>query len=658
MKHFLPILAVTLLFTACQMKPNSTSTPAVPSDYSRGAAQMAALWTEADGTAEEMAAFIEANECKTPEEKHALYLQLAHILETITQYADMTYVELLRPTTLTGTEPGVADWMITSYSPLAHLSDDLFANKIAFLTVLNFPHYSLEEKDSIGVNWTRDEWAYAKLGDVFASRVPAAAMQKVVDANADAECYIADYNIMMKHLLTADGRRLWDEDLSLLSHWNLRDELKSDYDNQEKQEMIYQVMQRIVKQEIPAMVINSREYDWCPYTNEVFAADGQSVKTEREKDVRYEKILAHFHAYLEEDKYRPDMPTAIQRNFEGSMQMTAKQIETLFTELVSSPELKEVGALIRKRLGRDLRPYDIWYNGFKSRATVSEDALTAITRKRYPTPAAFEADMPRMLRELGFQPAVADEICSHIAVEPARGSGHAWPAVGRQEKALLRTRIAPTGMDYKGYNIAVHEFGHNTEEVVSLYFNDHYMLAGIPATGFTEASAFLFQSRDMELLTGQKSDANSPESVLDQVWGMYEIMGVSLVDMRMWQWLYAHPEATAAELKEATLRIAAEVWDAYYEPILGEKGCCLLAIYSHMVNSPMYLPNYPIGTIVRYQLEAHFANLEPAEWAEEYMRVYRQGCLTPNAWMRGATGTELSIEPILKATREACSKSK
>ena len=84
----------------------------------------------------------------------------------------------------------------------------------------------------------------------------------------------------------------------------------------------------------------------------------------------------------------------------------------------------------------------------------------------------------------------------------------------------------------------------------------------------------------------------------------------------------------------------------------------MLAIYSHMVNSPMYLPNYPIGTIVRYQLEAHFANLEPAEWAEEYMRVYRQGCLTPNAWMRGATGTELSIEPILKATREACSKSK
>ena len=41
----------------------------------------------------------------------------------------------------------------------------------------------------------------------------------------------------------------------LLSHWNLRDELKADYadkeNGQEKQEMIYKVMERIIRQEIP-----------------------------------------------------------------------------------------------------------------------------------------------------------------------------------------------------------------------------------------------------------------------------------------------------------------------------------------------------------------------------------------------------------------------
>jgi len=207
-------------------------------------------------------------------------------------------------------------------------------------------------------------------------------------------------------------------------------------------------------------------------------------------------------------------------------------------------------------------------------------------------------------------------------------------------------------MDYKGYNIAVHEFGHNVEEIVSLYRNDHYMLAGIPNTGFTEASAFLFQNRDLQLLGLQQASGRDTMSVLDQIWGMYEIMGVSLVDKRMWQWLYANPTANAAQLKEATLRIAAEVWDAYYAPVLGEPGSQILAIYSHMVNSPMYLPNYPIGTIVRFQLEEHLAGMQPTQFAQEYERIYRQGRLTPNAWMIGATGQPLSTDPILKAVRE------
>jgi hypothetical protein len=55
-------------------------------------------------------------------------------------------------------------------------------------------------------------------------------------------------------------------------------------------------------------------------------------------------------------------------------------------------------------------------------------------------------------------------------------------------------------MDYKGYNIAVHEFGHNVEQTISLYDIDHYMLNGVPSTAFTEALAFIFQSRDLQLL--------------------------------------------------------------------------------------------------------------------------------------------------------------
>ncbi len=123
--------------------------------------------------------------------------------------------------------------------------------------------------------------------------------------------------------------------------------------------------------------------------------------------------------------------------------------------------------------------------------------------------------------------------------------------------------------------------------------------------------------------------------------------------MRMWQWLYAHPQANAADLRQAVLMIASEVWNKYYAPLLGEENSPLLAIYSHMVGYALYLPGYPIGQIVQYQLEEHLKKCAtPTEWAQEYTRIYQQGCLTPNAWMHGAVGAPMSTEPILKAVQE------
>ena len=136
---------------------------------------------------------------------------------------------------------------------------------------------------------------------------------------------------------------------------------------------------------------------------------------------------------------------------------------------------------------------------------------------------------------------------------------------------------------------------------------------------------------------------------------MYEIMGVSLVDMAMWQWIYDHPKATAGELCEAVQQIAKEVWNQYYEPILGEHDCILLGVYSHMVNCPMYLPNYPLGHIVQYQLEEYLARCKnQADFADEYARIYKLGRLTPKQWMIEAVGEAPSIEPILRAVDKLC----
>ena len=680
MKYPTLFMSIAVILTACQTKTQTTMisdttlqqavsnvlaahSEADSCTVARGAAQVAALWRESDGTEEDYLTLITNSYAGTDEAKKQLYNRMAFILEQCGQSADMLNNTLQEPTTLLGKgDPTQVDWIISGYSPMAHFAEDMFANKIAHICVLNFPHYTLEEKNTLGKAWTRQEWAYARLGDVFSSRVPGNVVANYSQALSEAENYIAGYNIMMHCLRNEQGEQLWTEPMALLSHWNLRDELKSNYADvpnaREKQEMIYQVMLRIIRQEIPAVVVNNDKLLWCPTTNLVSGDPTSDIKLKvdisREPDTRYQQIINIFRAGLQIDAYRPDAPTHVLRTFNEDLEIPMEEIEALFTQLIQSEEVKQVATIIRERLGRDLRPYDIWYDGFKSRSSISEDVLTVETQKRYPTAKAFEKDMPRMLMDLGFASNKAKEIASHIVVEAARGSGHARPCVGREQPARLRTRVSNKGMDYKGYNIAVHEFGHNVEEVISLYDIDYYTLAGIPNTGFTEASAFLFQKRDLQLLHQSTQSPQQADQLFDMIWGMYEIMGVSLVDMRMWQWLYAHPEADAAALREAVIAIASEVWNQYYAPILGEKDSPLLGIYSHMVGYALYLPAYPIGNLVQYQLDEHLANCAtPEEWAKEYTRIYQQGCLTPDAWMRGAVGKPMSVEPILKAVREA-----
>ena len=201
---------------------------------------------------------------------------------------------------------------------------------------------------------------------------------------------------------------------------------------------------------------------------------------------------------------------------------------------------------------------------------VMEQELDKITHEKYPDANAYAKDMPRMLVDLGFSEEKAGYLTDRITVDPARGSGHAWGAQMRGAKAHLRTRFGKEGMDYKGYNVAVHEMGHNVEQTFSLYDVDYYLLNGVPNTAFTEAIAFLFQNRDLELFGLSKEDEKTTAlKNLDQFLGMYELAGVALVDMAVWHWMYDNPDATPAQLKEAVLKYAKDVWNKYYAPVVG-----------------------------------------------------------------------------------------
>lgn len=623
--------------------------------FEKGVRHAASLWRQEDGTAAEFSDFVKNNYIADPDERKQVFVKISNFMESMSGNFNEITLDLRKNLDEATGEIDDIDRMFGTYSPGSHLSDDFYSNKIAFYIALNFPYYTLGEKEQMGPSWSREEWAMARLGDMFVSRVPAELGQALNTATGNAEMYIAEYNICMGKLRTDDGRQLFPDDMVLLSHWNLRDEIKSNYaageQGVEKQEMIYKVMDRIIRQEVPKAVINNPEYEWAPFQNKVTKGGNPAeAEAEPEPDTRYEHVLNIFRAHRAIDPYSPEMNTAILRKFSAEMEISQEEIQALFDSYLSSPELAKLGKLISERLGRDLKPYDIWYDGFKARNSYPEDKLTEKTSALYPRPAAFRSDMPEMLKKLGWTSERAKYIADKIVVDPARGSGHAWGAAMRGASSHLRTRVSEKGMDYKGYNIAVHEFGHNVEQTISLYDVDYYTLSGVPNTAVTEALAFVFQKRDLELLGITNTDPeNERLEVLDAAWSLMEIMGVGMTEMLTWLWLYENPEATPAQLKEKTIAFATETWNKYFAPIIGVKDSPVLAIYSHMIEVPLYLPNYSYGHIVQFQIEKY---LKDKKLATEVDRMFSQGKLTPQQWMMGAVGSKISTEPILASLKE------
>jgi hypothetical protein len=638
----------------------------------RGLRQVAELWRPADGDAAAFTAFVTKQFVPSGAPLKALLGRFEEALEQVDGHFVEIGRELRRRSDLDLGPLLEIDKLTAGLDPGAHLVEDLFQSRIAFVALLNFPLTTLAERLRQGSSWSRDDWAGVRLAQRFYARVPGAVQARIAAAGARSELYIAEYNIWVHHVVERfglpDAQRPFAKGLRLISHWNLRDELKSHYGRPgalARQRLIAKVMERIVDQSIPRVVIDNPRVDWNPYTNEVRPAPPATIEAnapaapaggrrlaEREPDTRYARLLDCFHAVRAADPYSPVAPTHIARKFDVERELPEARVEALLKEVLTSPLVPRLAKVLEGRLGRKLEPFDIWYQSFKPHSKDTEADLDAITRRRYPTAAAFHKDIPRILVKLGFTPARARYLAQRIVVDPSRGAGHALGAARRQDQPHLRTRVGKTGMTYKGYNIAVHELGHNVEQVFSLYDVDHTLLQGVPNTAFTEAIAFVFQGRDLELLGRARPDATAAKlHALNTLWMTYEIAGVALVDMGIWHWMYAHPQATPAQLREATLHIARDVWNRYYAPVFGRRDVTLLAVYSHIISYFLYVPDYPLGHLIAFQIEEHLKGRKGL--GAELERMTRFGRVTPDAWMVHATGKPVSAAPLLQAAAAA-----
>jgi hypothetical protein len=497
-----------------------------------------------------------------------------------------------------------------------------------------------------GAAWDDAGWAATRVAQHFGPRIPVDLADRARRTSFESGKFVSHFHVPVGGMVDANGKRWFESDRKLIAHWLVREEIKAGYgdpDGLGKQRALSWVMARHIDGTIPKRVMSGEEKrDWNPEKNTVAGGDpGELLGLER-----YEHWIANFRMAREFDPLYPDEPTAIARKFALEREMPEAEVEKLMTDLLDAPVRKDLAAFMSRKLGRALEPFDIYFEDVVEAKPATE--MNAAVRKRFANVKELEAKLPEVLRELGFRGPDADFLGSRIKVEVCKGAGHAMRPYLEGYGAWLRTSSLDAELGWDGFDTAMHELGHNLEQLCSTYFVSRPALRGVPNTACTEAFAFLYQSLAKRVLGLEDAAEADRQFAVDSVATMLsacQIAGPSLLELRAWRWLYANPSATPAALRDEVLRIAQDLWTRFYERDFGKDSYRILAAYQHMIAHPLYLPDYTLGHMMSHQIRSY---MRGKDLAGETKRITSLGSLTPDLWMRRAVGAPVSPEPLAR----------
>ncbi len=615
----------------------------------RGTAMVASLWRESDGSPDEFFEFCTENFLDTGARSENAPIVMEN-LDVLRGYSSIIRSRLSEYASFTDRQQTPPDpFFRNSYNP-----PDVWGSKLAFFIQLNYPYRSPLEKMEEGAEWDRFEWALARIGDAYSSR-PAEGFEPPYSSEAGAWRRITgNYFLRMGDLVPGGQPSPFPEGTLLNCHHGLRDNIKDNYTldkGLDRQELSGLVIERILNGEVPLEFLNDTSTYWDPVNQVLYNADMEETEFEMEGIRRYEGFYHTVRNRQASDKVHEDGSTVVSRTF-ASAKLDPKRVEEMITDFLSSEEFYNAGQLVRERLGRDLQPFDIWYVGFQSQSLYPAEKLDSIVRARYPDPASLENDLPEIYRRLGFSPGEADWLGNNTRVRPVVSGGYSSRPPLSGYEAQFTTAFTDNGLDYKGFRIAMHELGHTTEMLYTSREVEYPALRGVPTGGITEGVAEYFAYRNIPALG---LDEGSEElqrhmQALANFWYLVDMGGQTLTEIRLWQWMYDNPDATPEMVRDAVFEISTSVWNEYFYPVFGIRDQKILSIYNHMITGSYYLFNYFIGNVVMFQLYEAFMEM-PAE--EGLALACAEGNTLPDLWMERATGSPLSISPMLEAVAEA-----
>jgi hypothetical protein len=609
-------------------------------------ARVARRWTAEDGSGEDFQAFCRQFYVADPADRARLLARLETVLTTTHGHLYEISRTAGQWTEFAGDQlPGI-DELLAAFDPAPDLARQLYVQRLAFLLLLNFAPPTLETMQREGRDWSTDQWVAARLTRALPPRIPGDVQSAVRRTHLAAKNWIYSLHPYVGAMVDASGRSLYEPGTTLLPHWKVRDEAIQAYgtpDALRRQRALMWCMRRFIDGSLPKVLLE-RDPDgaWDPQANTI---GGKPVQ-ETIGLVRYEHWLELFRAEQRLDPFYPEHPTALARAWELDREIPPRRAEQILVDLLSSPVRARLYAFLRDRLGRPLEPHDVYFSTPFKRAPAEE--LDAAVAKRFKGIDDFGRQLPMILRAAGFSDADAEWLASRIRVERSRDAGHSTPPGLPEYGPWLTTSLQRGRFNFAAYGTAMHELGHAVEQSVSVGRAARPALKGVPGSCAVESVANVFCDTRFKLV-GVKLSTEDIEPLdqmtIESMLASCQMAAPSLLELRVWWWLYDRPDATAEQLRDAVLETAADIWSEFFEPYFGPDPYYLPAAYQHMIGYPLYLANYVLSDIALQQMRAY---VRDKDVAAELMRWYLIGRLTPDLWMERAVGAPLSAEPLLR----------
>jgi hypothetical protein len=614
-------------------------------DITRSVRFCARVWDWAKSDAAGFVAFCVKHYHPPGRARAGLLLRLDTIMNMVGGSMNMTSKTTRLGMDVADEELTPTEELFGAFSAATHLAEDLRVFRIAAVAQLNFGTEDMTPPK------TREAWASRRLSKVGRTVVPADLRAEESQRMAEVDVFSTGFNLHLDKIEYVDSSITFPKDTIRISHWGLRDYMMS-LNGQEnalpRQRAIRDLMRRVVDGEIPKEAINNPKVRWNQKDGTLLE-NGVSRRAEPMGPLRWEQFKKIYDVKRRIDPHT-HYGNIIDNKFKAEREIPEEMVVQILEDILSSPAMEKAARVVERMLGRPIEPQDIYFKKFQTDA--KKAPLPFDIRKRYPDAKSLTAAIPEILVRLGFSPKRAKWIGDRIRVDNSRSAGHAWGPGTSHDLSLLRVRINKGGVTEETFNIFMHELGHCTEQVLSSYGMDYKSLWGVPNTAFTEAFAFTFQDK-ADFILGRKVKVDPDMTLVQRLWEAFEICGPSLTEIRFFHWLYAHPEATPADMNSAIRRIGDEVWAKFHARIFGVEGYGLMSVYSHILWCDFYLADYGMGYVIAYQVRKFLAT---RKFAPEMERICALGSIYPESWMKAAVGQSISAAPLLRDAESACSR--